>query len=136
VQKKTTGKARERKRKKGGEGKGKEKKRLVGLIAVIVDGSIAHPADLAKFLTLFSSENFKCGSIWIDKRVVSVPVVGLLGVGVKRGAIRECLEDGLHCDDYRQQAEIIVKHGVMVHTERGELNRLGTHERRSLGVLC
>jgi hypothetical protein len=72
-----------------GQWKGRKKKCLVRLIAVIVD-STAHPADLAEFLALFSSEDFKCGSICIDKCVVFVVVIVIIGpsrVGMKRGAI-------------------------------------------------
>jgi hypothetical protein len=73
--------------------KGKKKgKCLVGLIAVIVSGLTAHPADLAEFLALISSENFKCSRIWIDKCIVVVVVVvisiiGSWGIGMKRGTI-------------------------------------------------
>jgi hypothetical protein len=76
-----------RQRKNTTEGEEK-KKRLVGLIAGIVDRSIAHPADLAELLTLFSSENFKGGSIGIDKSVVVfVLITGNVRVWVKRSTI-------------------------------------------------
>lgn len=68
--------------------KGRKKKCLVGLIAGIVDRSTAHPSDLAEFLPLVSGENFKRGSICINKSVVIfVPIIGLLRIGMKRGAI-------------------------------------------------
>ncbi len=70
--------------------KGEKRKCLVGLIAVIVSRITAHPADLAQFLSLISSENFKYGSIRIDKRVIVVVVfspIGSLRIGMKRGAI-------------------------------------------------
>jgi hypothetical protein len=62
-----------------------KRKCLVWLIAVIVGGSTAHPADLTELLTLFSSENFECGSICIDKRVVFVfiLIIGPLRIGMK-----------------------------------------------------
>jgi hypothetical protein len=69
----------------GKKGGGKKKECLVWLIAVIV-GSTAHPADLAELLTLFPGENFECGSISIDKRVIFVLIRGLLSIGMKRGA--------------------------------------------------
>jgi hypothetical protein len=80
----------------------KKRKCLVGLITVIVIRSTAHPADLAEFLALISSENFKCSRIWIDKCVVIVIVISIIGslrIGMKRGTIRECLEDRIHCRD-------------------------------------
>jgi hypothetical protein len=67
-----------------------KKECLVGLIAVIVDRSIAHPANLAEFLVLFSSEYLKCGSICIDICVIVVivvPIIGPLRIGMKRSAI-------------------------------------------------
>lgn len=67
-----------------------KKERLVGLIAIIVDRSIAHPANLAEFLALFSSKYLKCGSICIDiciVVIVVVPIIGLLRIGMKRSAI-------------------------------------------------
>jgi hypothetical protein len=74
----------DRKRTMGGE----KKECLVGLIAGIVDRSTAHPSDLAEFLALVSSKNFKCGSICIDKSVVVfVPIIGLLRIRMERGAI-------------------------------------------------
>jgi hypothetical protein len=94
---------------------GREKtKCLVGLKAVIVNRSTAHPADLAELLALFAGENFKLGSICIDKcAVVVIPVIGFLSVGMKRGAIRECLEDGLHCgENTTREVDIIVGLGT------------------------
>jgi hypothetical protein len=81
--KRQKGTDRRRERWKGG------KKRLVWLIAVIVDRSVAHPSDLAEFLALVSSEYFKCRSIRIDISVVVVvlSIIGLLRIGMKRGAI-------------------------------------------------
>ncbi len=81
--------------------RGKKKQCLVGLIAVIVSGSTAHPADLAELLVLISSKNFECGSIWIDKCVVVVvnPIIGSLRIGMKGSAIRKCLKDRIHCGD-------------------------------------
>jgi hypothetical protein len=74
--------------------RGEKRKCLVGLIAVIVSGITAHPADLAEFLALISSENFKCSRIWIDKCavivvvvVVAISVIGSLRIGMKRGTI-------------------------------------------------
>jgi hypothetical protein len=74
---------------RGGEQwKGRKKECLVGLKADIVDRSTAHPADLAEFLALFSSENFKCGSICIDKCVVVVIfIIGRLRIRMKRSTI-------------------------------------------------
>jgi hypothetical protein len=71
---------------KGRKGEKKKKECLVCLIGIIVGGSTAHPADLAELLTLFSGENFKCGSISIDERVIFVLVGGVLRIGMKRGA--------------------------------------------------
>jgi choline-glycine betaine transporter len=75
-------------------GKGGEKRKcLVGLIAVIVGRSTAHPADLAEFLALISGENFKWSRIWIDKSavviviVVAISVIGSLRIGMKGGTI-------------------------------------------------
>jgi hypothetical protein len=68
----------------------KKRKCLVGQIAVIVSRSTAHPADLAEFLALISSENFKCIRIWINKHVVVVVVISIIGslrIGMKRGTI-------------------------------------------------
>ena len=68
--------------------RGRKSKCLVGLIAVIVSRSTAHPADLAEFLALISSENFKSSRIWIDKYVALVVVISIIGslrIGMKRG---------------------------------------------------
>jgi hypothetical protein len=47
-----------------------------------VDGSTAHPSDLAEFLASSPVKNFNCGSIYIDKSVVVfVPIIGLLRSG-------------------------------------------------------
>ena len=86
-----------KKQKRSGKGEEKERKCLVWLIAVIADGSTAHPADLTEFLTLLASENFKCGRIWIEECIIFVPFIGILRIRMKRRAKGECLEDRLHC---------------------------------------
>jgi hypothetical protein len=68
----------------------KKRKCLVGLITGIVIRSIAHPADLAEFFTLIASENFKRSRIGIDKCVVIITIITIIGslrIGVKRGTI-------------------------------------------------
>lgn len=73
----------------------KGKRRLVGLIAVIVDEITAHPSDLAELFALCPSEDFKVTTILqIDEPVFVL--VRPLRIGVKRGADRERLKYRVH----------------------------------------
>jgi hypothetical protein len=91
-------------KRRGRREKGREKKRkcLVGLIAVIVGGITAHPANLAKLFISFTSKNVKSCGVWVDKCVIVVVVtavvIGLLWIGMKRSAGGECFENRFHCD--------------------------------------
>lgn len=91
------GSLREHRKKKGADREGgrKGKRRLVGLIAVIVGEITAHPSDLAELFALCPSEDFKVTTILqIDEPVLVL--VGPLRIRVKRGADRECLKYGVH----------------------------------------
>lgn len=72
------------------------KRRLVGLIAVIVGEITAHPSDLAELFALRPGEDFKIAAILHIDELVLV-LVGPLRIGVQRGADRERLEYGVHC---------------------------------------